>query len=190
MPPQPEDVTRLLRAVRDGEPEAVDALLPLVYDELRVLAHRQRLRWSGMETLNTTALVHEAYLKLVNQGDADWKSRAHFYHIAARAMRYILLDYARARKAAKRGGDRQRVPFDDALLPTEEAADEILALDAALTRLETLNPRGSRIVECRFFVGMTIEETAAVLDLSPATVKRSWTTARNWLYKAVRQDLP
>ena len=183
------DITRLLRAVSDGEPRAADALLSLVYEELRVLAHRQRAGWNNVQTLNTTALVHEAYLKLVDQNAGVWNSRAHFYGVAARAMRNIRRDYARARKAQKRGGDRQRVTYIDHLIPSEEAAREILALDAALTELEALSPRSSSIIECRYFAGLSIDETAAVLDLSPSTVKRSWRAARSWLHETIRREL-
>lgn len=183
-------VTLLLREAKPGNQEAIDRLLPLVYDELRKLAHRQHIHFSNMQTLNTTALVHEAYLKLVGQGKSDWESRNQFFYIAARAMRQILLDYARAKKSQKRGGDLVRLDLDDTMLLTDDEADEILALDAALAQLNDLNARQAQIVECRFFAGMTIEETAAVMGLSVPTVNRDWRVARAWLYKQLRQDIP
>lgn len=185
----PEYVTQLLQEVNAGDRAAIDRLLPLVYDELRALAHQQRYRWQGQPTLNTTALVHEAYLKLAGGADVDWQSRRHFFRVAAKAMRYILLDYAKATQREKRGGDRVQVELDEAHLVTEEEADELIALNMALERLEAANLRQSQIVECRFFGGMTIDETAAVLDISPATVKRGWNVARAWLYREIRRDL-
>lgn len=181
------EVTRLLHELEAGSPDALDRLLGLVYDELRSLAHKQRLRWQGEHTLNTTALVHEAYIRLADGAQLDLESRKHFMRVAAKAMRYVLLDHARAKGRQKRGGDQQRVPFDEALHVTQKEADELIALDEALRRLEARDERQSQIVECRFFAGMTIEETAAVLDLSPATVKRGWQMARAWLYREVAQ---
>ena len=188
MKKQQHDITQLLQEVQGGNREAVDKLLPLVYEQLRTLAHRQRLRWQGEDTLNTTALVHEAYMKLAEGADLDLQSRLHFMRVAARAMRYILLDHAKAKKRQKRGGDKQRVPFDEALAVSEQEADELLALDEALSRLERVSERQSQIVECRFFAGMTIEDTAAVLDVSTATVKRGWTMARTWLYREMNRE--
>jgi RNA polymerase sigma factor (TIGR02999 family) len=189
MTPPPHEVTRLLAEARAGDAAALDRLLPLVYDELRALAHRQRLRQGGAETLNTTALVHEAYEKLAraDAGGAGWNDRAHFFRVAARAMRQVLVDYARAQTAAKRGGEATPLPLDaaeaaGALLPAERAA-EVVALDEALGRLTALDPRQGEVVELRYFVGLTIPETADVLGLSPATVKREWTAARAWLHR-------
>jgi RNA polymerase sigma factor (TIGR02999 family) len=181
------EVTRLLNNL-DGEDEAVlDQLFSLVYDELLDLAHMQRLRWQGEHTLNTTALVHEAYERL-SGGDLDLENRKHFMRVAAKAMRYVLLDHARAKSRQKRGGDQQRVPFDEALSVSYEEAEELIELDNALQRLEDNNERQSAVVECRFFAGMTIKETAAVLDVSEATVKRDWRMARAWLYREMRRS--
>jgi RNA polymerase sigma factor (TIGR02999 family) len=160
-----------------------------VYDELHALAHRQRRRWQGDHTLNTTVLVHEAYLKLVGQKQIDVQERAHFLALASRAMRHILCNHARAAAARKRGGGLERVALDSTRLPdtagasSGEHADALVALDDALRRLEQLDPRQSRVVECRFFGGLTIEETAAALGISPRTVKRDWQVAQAWLHR-------
>jgi RNA polymerase sigma factor (TIGR02999 family) len=175
---------------------ALDALFPLVYEELREVAHRQRRRWSGDLTLDTTALVHEAYLKLVDAHVASWESRAHFFATAARAMRQILLNYARDRHAQKRGGDRPALSiealgkrWETRLVSPDTDAELLLALDAALRNLEQVNARHSRIVECRFFGGLTIAETAAALDISTATVSRGWALAQARLYQDLRREL-
>ena len=178
----PSDITALLDEVREGRTDALDELLPLVYDELRALAHRQRLRQGAAETINTTALVHDAYEKLA-RADGGWNDRAHFFRVAATAMRQVIVDYARAQRAAKRGGDRHAVPLDDVPLVAEHRTDEVLALDEALHRLGALDARQSEVVTLRYFVGLTIPETAEVLGLSPATVKREWATARAWLHR-------
>ncbi|MDF2770757.1 MAG: polymerase sigma factor [Geminicoccaceae bacterium] len=190
------DVTRLLEALQRGDDGALDALFPLVYDELRVVAHRQRQRWQGDHTLDTTALVHEAYLKLVDQSRASWESRAHFLATAARAMRHILVNYARDRVAQKRGGKQPVLSLEElgdrlegqAAL-SDGNADLLIALDAALENLERTNERQSRIVECRFFGGMSIEETAEALGISTATVSRGWALAQVRLYQDVRREL-
>ena len=187
-------VTRLLGELREGRSGAMDDLFPLVYEELRRRAHLQRRRWRGEETLNTTALVHEAYLKLAGAEARDWENRAHFLAVASRAMRQVLIDYARRRKAEKRGGERHPVSLDELRLeagPTLESDrnEALLALEDSLTRLEEENPRHGRIVECRFFGGMTIRETAAALGTSPATVKRGWAIARAWLYRDMRDRI-
>ncbi len=173
--------TELLLSLSNGNREALKELVPLVYDELRAIA-RSKLRHERLgHTLNTTGLVHEAYLKLIQLDRVQWQSRAHFLAIAAQAMRNILVSHARSRKRLKRGGGAPHTSLEEAAdLPVEEA-DRILALDAALDRLATLNPRHARVVECRFFGGMTIEETAAVLDVSPGTAKRDWSLVRLWL---------
>lgn len=176
------NVTALLEDVRAGREDALDELLPLVYDELRALAHRQRLRQGAAETINTTALVHDAYEKLA-RAPGDWNDRAHFFRVAATAMRQVIVDYARAQRAAKRGGDRHAVPLDGVALVAENRTDEVLALDEALDRLGALDARQSEVVTLRYFVGLTIPETAEVLGLSPATVKREWATARAWLHR-------
>lgn len=182
------EITQLLHELKRGNRQVIDRLLPLVYDQLRKVAHQQRLRWQGEDTLNTTALVHEAYIRLSDGAEFDIKSRLHFLRIAAKAMRFILLDHAKAKKRLKRGGDQQRVPFEEALVVSEKEADELIAMDAALHRLQKINERQSHVVECRFFGDMSIEDTATVLDLSTATVKRDWRLARAWLYREIRQD--
>ncbi len=182
------EVTLLLQELSSGNREVMDRLLTLVYDQLRTMAHQQRLRWQGEETLNTTALVNEAYLRLAGGAQLNLESRKHFLRVAAQAMRYILLDHAKAKKAQKRGGDQQRVPFDESLAVTDEEADELIALDEALTRLKQINARQSEVVECRFFAGLTIEETATVLGHSPATVNRDWQLARAWLLREIRGE--
>ena len=178
-----DDVTGLLEKARSGDREAVNRLHELVYDQLRQIAHRQRLQWQGEETLNTTALVHEAYIRMADGAPLDFQSRVHFLRIAAKAMRYVLLDKVKAQRRQKRGGDRQRVPLDEGMLISEEEAGRFLALNEALERLEANNTRYAQIVECRFFGEMTIDETAAALSISPATVKRGWTMARAWLFR-------
>lgn len=179
-------VTQLLDDLNAGDSSAADELLPIIYDRLRHLARHQRRGWQS-ETMNTTALVHEVYLKLIDQDDPNWENRAHFYGVASKAMRHILVDYARRKNALKRGGDRERVPLTIASPSTEQRAADVLSLDQALTRLEKLSPRQARVVECRFFAGMTIDETAAVLDVSASTVRRDWTAARAWLYRAMKE---
>lgn len=185
-----QTVTRLLGQLRDGDSSALNALLQLLYDELRMIAHRQRQRWRGHYTLHTTALVHEAYLKLVDQEYVNAESRAHFFALASRAMRHLLCNYARDQKRQKRGGGVQKLPLDEALavpafgrdLPEEDAA-KLEALDDALRRLERFDAQLCQIVECRFFGGMTIADTAAALAISPATVKRHWNLAQAWLHR-------
>lgn len=185
-------VTRLLGEMRGGNDDALDQLFPIVYDQLRALAHRNRRHWHGDETMGTTALVHEAYLKLVDQERVDATSRAHFFALAARAMRHILCNYARARRRKKRGGDLQPLSLDElqevAGLPagfSDAQADTIAALDDALAELERDEERLCRVVECRFFAGMSIPDTAAALGTSPATVKRDWALARARLFRAL-----
>ncbi len=180
-------VTRLLEQARAGSPTAFDELFPLVYEALRERARAQRRRWQGDETLNTTALIHETYLKLAGAEQRDWESRAHFLAVASRAMRQILVDYARQKRAEKRGGDRKRVSLEELRLQpgpsfTGEQMEALLALEESLARLQEHNPRHGRIVECRFFGGMTIKDTAAALGISPAAVKRGWSIAQAWLY--------
>jgi RNA polymerase sigma factor (TIGR02999 family) len=176
------ELTDLLNDVAAGEPAAVDRLLPLVYEELRHMAHRALLVERGDHTLNTTALIHETYIRLVDQTRTSWSGRAHFLGVASVAMRRILVDYARARKSRKRGGERRPVTLEDAMLGVDQSADTILALDEALSRLSELNERLVRVVECRFFGGLTVAETAAALDITTRTVERDWQKARAWLY--------
>jgi len=187
--PASGDITALLVAASDGDRAALDALFPVLYDELHRLAGAQRRRRQADYTVNTTALVHEAYLKLVRQEQVSWKNRGHFFALAAKAMRQILLDYARKRQAAKRGGDADRVSLDAAPevanpVPAE-SADELVALDEALKKLERISERQSRVVECRFFAGLPVEETAEALGISEATVKRDWRLASAWLRREI-----
>lgn len=192
---QPGAVRRLLEEVRAGDRSAFNELFPLVYEELRQLAHAQRRRWRGHDTLNTTTVIHEAYLKLAAQPEPSWETRAHFLAVAAKAMRQVLIDYARSRSAEKRGGSRIRVSIEDLDLSGsgnqsgEHTAEALIALDEALKRLERRNERHSRIVECRFFGGLTIRDTGAALGISPATVARGWALAKRWLYRDMQQAL-
>jgi RNA polymerase sigma factor (TIGR02999 family) len=182
-------VVRLLEDLRGGDRQAVDQLFAILYDELRDLAGRQRARWRGNHTMNTTALVHEAYVRLVGQSRIHVEGRAHFRALAARAMRHILCDYARDAAVQKRGGRFEKLPFDELLaLPDERAftaaqSHTLVALDDALARLDELDPRQGKVVECRFFGGLTIEETATALGISPRTVKRDWAMAQAWLHR-------
>jgi RNA polymerase sigma factor (TIGR02999 family) len=178
-------VTRLLVAWGDGDAAALEELTPLVYAELRRLARRYMGRERSGHTLQTSALVNEAFIRLVDQRDVRWQSRAHFYGIAAQMMRRILVDYARRRRYAKREGDARRVPLDEALVVSEERAADVVALDEALASLAEIDPRKSRIVELRFFGGLSIEETAEILSVSPGTVMRDWTLAKAWLRRAI-----
>jgi RNA polymerase sigma factor (TIGR02999 family) len=174
-------VTALLLRLGDGDAPAAEALFPLLYDELRGIARRQLGAERPGHTLSATALVHEAYFRMVDQTRVQWINRAQFLSVAARAMRRILVDHARRFRAARRGGSWEQVALDDVQIPIEERADRLIALDDALDRLEALNPRLARIVECRFFGGMTEEETAAVLGVTDRTVRRDWVKARGWL---------
>ena len=185
-------ITRLLEQL-DGEPRAaLDELFPLVYGELRALAHSQRQRWHGDQTLGTTALVNEAYVKLVGQQQLSARNRAHFLAIAAMAIRQILSNYAEARRRLKRGGGVHTVSLEsmnavpEVLDLADHQAAMLDALDTALRALERTNARLSRVVECRFFAGMSIADTAAALDSSPATIKRDWVLARAWLYREMQ----
>jgi RNA polymerase sigma-70 factor (ECF subfamily) len=181
-PGSTQSVTGLLQAWASGDQAALDELLPLVYDDLRRQARRYMRAQPAGHTLQTTALVHEAYLRLVGQSSVEWKGRAHFFGVAAKAMRSILVDHARARGAAKRGGSARTITLDEArAIAGPQASVDVLALDEALGRLAELDSRKSRLVELRYFGGLGIDEAAAVLGVSPATVKREWTTARAWL---------
>jgi len=180
----------LLRDLSQGRREALDRLVPVVYDELRRIAHGQLRREDAGHTLNTTALVHEAYLKLVDLRAVQWQDRMHFFAVAARVMRQVLIDYARGRKRGKRGGDAVRIPLAHDLDAAVEQPELLLELDEALTRLEALNERQCRVVECRTFAGLSVEETAQALGVSPATVKRDWTFSRAWLHRELRGAPP
>jgi len=183
-------VTQLLIRWRGGDREALEALMPLVYDELRRLAHHYLRQERNDHTLQSTALVHEAYLRLAGQNPPEWQNRAHFFGIAAHLMRQILVEYARGRGAAKRGGSACRLTLDEGLALSTELSVDVVALDRALKELCALDEQQSRIVELRFFAGLTIEDTSNVLGISPATVKRDWVTARAWLYRAMTGDAP
>ena len=177
------DVTRLLVRAREGSREAVEELLPLVYAELRRVAGRQLRNERGDHTLGASGLINEAYLKLADQLQVDWQSREHFYAIAARAMRQVLIDYARKRNAEKRGGDWDRTSLDNKGLGFDAPLADLLALDQALDRLSGIDERLRRIVEYRFFCGLTEKETADLLGVTVRTVQRDWMKARAWLYK-------
>ena len=176
-------MTELLIRWRGGDREALDALMPLVYKELRRVAHFYLRGERPEHTLQSTALVHEAYVRLVGQALPQWQNRAHFFAVAAQIMRQILVDYARSHRAAKRGSGVCRLTLDDATDLAGQENVDVVALDDALKLLATMDPQQSRIVELRFFAGLTIEDTSEVLGVSPATVKRSWTSARAWLYR-------
>jgi RNA polymerase sigma factor (TIGR02999 family) len=181
MTASPQDVTQLLVAWGNGNQAARDELMPLVYEELRHLAHRYMGRERAGHTLQTSALVNEAYLRLIDQKEVHWQNRAHFFGIAAQMMRRILVDYARKRRFGKRGGDGQTVPLEEAMMVSESRVAGVVALDDALKSLSELDGRKSQIVELRFFGGLSIEETAEVLNVSPGTVMRDWTLAKAWL---------
>lgn len=190
---QGQEITEALLALREGNPGAMDRLVPLVYEQLRRIAHRQLGSEPTGHTLSTTGLVHEAYLKLVDQTRAQWQDRAQFFAIAAGAMRRILVDYARRHRAVRRGGGREGAPphpvsLEDVEIAAAERAAEIVALDEALERLARMDARAARVVECRFFGGLTEAETAAALDVSQRTVAREWVAAKAWLHQEVRGD--
>jgi len=189
--PTPGAVTDLLKRAGAGDQAAFEAVFPRVYGELRRIAAREMRREKQGRTLQTTALVHEAYLRLLKGASLSFENRAHFLGIAARAMREILIERARARAATKRGGQSVRVTFEDVAVQAIPASIDVLSLDEALQRLARLDERHARVVELRYFGGLSVEETAAALGLSPATVKRAWTLARAWLYRELtRPDAP
>jgi RNA polymerase sigma-70 factor (ECF subfamily) len=190
MPDPQGEVTRLLNEVRGGHQEAMEQLLPLVYDELRRIAGGYFRRERTDHTLQPTALVHEAYMKLVDQRSVQWENRGHFLGVAATLMRRILLDYARTHRAEKRGGGVQKVELDEGMAVTELRAVEMIDLDRALTELASMDPDQGRIVELRFFGGLSVEETAEVMKISPATVKRYWASAKAWLYREIEKGNP
>ena len=184
----PGDITAILHEVRAGDRGALNRLFPLVYDELRAVAGRRLAAERTDHTLDTTALVHETYIKLVDQTRAVWRDRVHFFAVAARAMRHILVDHARRHATAKRGSGRRRVPLDAVGLSLYERAETLVDLDEALERLSALDPRLGQVVECRFFGGLTEEEIASVLDVTPRTVRRDWVKARGLLYAWLAED--
>ena len=177
------DITDLLQRHRGGDRSAFDALVPLIYDRLRRIARRQLARVWSLDTLSPTSVVHEAYVQLSDEQRVDWQSRSHFFGISARVMRQIVVDYARRRQAAKRGGARPRVSVEVVDVPVENRIELVLAVDEILGMLESFNPRLARIVECRFFAGMTEAETADALQIPLRTMQREWMRARAWLVK-------
>jgi len=183
-----EDVTLLLNKLGDGDQNAAVQLVPLVYEELRKMASRHLRHERPGHTLQATALVHEAYIKLAGQRDAQWQNRAHFFGVASQLMRRILVDYARAQLRNKRGGKQQKVSLDDVLLVSPDRVDELLVVNDALARLEAMDPRQGRIVELRYFGGLTLEETAEVLHVSSKTVLREWNLAKAWLYGNLKEN--
>jgi RNA polymerase sigma factor (TIGR02999 family) len=186
-PPKVE-VTQLLKAWGGGDDQALEQLTPVVEQELHRLAHRCMARENPGHTLQTTALVNEVYLRLVDIQAVSWQDRAHFFAISARMMRRILTDFARSRHYQKRGGGAVQVSFDEALVVTPEKNADILALDEALTRFAPLYPRQAQVVELRFFGGLEVEETAQALKVSPETIKRDWRFAKTWLLRALREE--
>jgi len=186
--PSPKDVTKLLEDWSHGDQGALDRLMPLVHHELQRLAHRHLARERAGHTLQTTALVNEAYLRLVDQREVHWQNRTHFFAIAAQLMRRILIDYARKRGYAKRGGGAPHVALDEVAVLSPERATDLIDLDEALDRLAAIDPQACRVVELRYFGGLTIEETAEALGLSVDKVKGEWNTAKAWLYKQMRRS--
>src|SRR6266478_4959415 len=185
MDSEPQSVPQLLIKWRDGDETALDRLIPLVYDEMRRLARYYMRRERAGHTLQTTALINEAYIRLVDHKGMRWQNRAHFYAVAAQAMRRILVDHARSRDAAKRGGGANLIGLDEAATAAQMQAANLLALDEALNQLALIDKRKSRIVELRYFGGMSVEETAEVIGVSPVTVMREWSSAKAWLLRAI-----
>jgi RNA polymerase sigma-70 factor (ECF subfamily) len=184
----PKEVTHLLLDWSRGDQAALDKLMPLVYGELRRMANRYMRRERSGHTLQATALINEAYLRLVDQQNVQWQNRAHFFAISAQLMRRILVDHARSHTRAKRGGGVLRVSLNEALVPSQERAAELVALDEALKRLATIDLRKSQVVELRFFGGLSVEETAEVLKVTPMTVTRDWKTAKAWLHREISNE--
>lgn len=182
-----QEITDLLIAWRSGEAEQRDRLVALVYDDLKRIAHRHRLRERDNHTLTTTALVHETFLRLVDASRIEWQDRAHFFAVAATLMRNVLVDYARRHRSAKRGGDFTVVDLEDAAAAVDGPTDSLIQIDDALTKLSEVAPRLARVVECRFFGGLTDEETAAALGVSVRTVRRDWTKAKGWLFQELSE---
>jgi RNA polymerase sigma-70 factor, ECF subfamily len=183
VPPDTQPITDLLLQVSVGDQAAMDRLFPIVYDHLRRVAHYALRRESTGHTLGTTGLVHEAYLRLVDQTRVEWRNRSHFYAVAAQAMRRIMVDYARRHGRIKRGGGQTSLRLEEGTISLDERSENLIALDEALTRLAALNPRLSHVVECRFFAGLTEEEIAEATGVTVRTVKRDWAKARGWLYQ-------
>jgi RNA polymerase sigma factor (TIGR02999 family) len=184
-----DNLTSLLIEWQEGDPTALDRLTPLVYDELRRIAHRYVRRERNGHTLETTALVNEAYVRLAGSKNIAWENRSHFFAATAQVMRHVLIDHARKRLYAKRGGDVQHVPLDDVVSDmTTQRADELIVLNEALGELAKLDPRKARVVELRYFAGLSLEETAEVLDVSPMTVRRDWRAAKAWLFRRMKDE--
>jgi len=190
MAPASEGITQLLINWRDGDKAALDQLMPLVYEELRRLARGFMGRERNNHTLQTSALINETFLKLVDQDETNWQNRAHFFAVSAQIMRHILIDHARSYGYEKRGAGAQRLGLDDVKVFSEGRAGELVALDDALTKLAAIDPRKSRLVELRFFGGLNIEETAEVMNLSPTTVQREWRAAKAWLQRFIKGENP
>ena len=186
--PRPHEVTELLIDWSNGNQAALDKLMPLVDQELHRLAHHYMRRENAAHTLQTTALVNEAYLKLIDQKHVHWKNRAHFFALSAQLMRRILVDHARSRKYAKRGGGAQRISFDEALVISSERGTNLVALDEALSKLTAIDPRKGKVVELRFFGGLSVEETAEAMQISSVTVMREWSMAKAWLYNSLHNE--
>lgn len=180
------EITKLLQAASAGDREANDQLFRSVFQELRIIARSHRRRWSGNDTLNTTALINEAYLRLANQTLANYQDRVHFFATASRAMRQILINYAERVSSQKRGGNPVRVTLTGLSLSEDDTLEDLLHINTLLDRLEESNPRHCRLFECRVFGGMTIDEAASALDVSPATVKRDWTVVSAWLFSELK----
>ncbi len=183
------NITELLNDWQDGDQAALEKLTPLVYDELKRMAHRYVQRERNGHTLQTTALVNEAYLRLAAQEKPSWQNRAHFFAVTAQVMRHILIDYARRRRALKHGGEAQQVPLEDASLMSAHRAEELVALDEALAELKQFDARKSSVVELRYFGGLSLEETAAAMDISMMTVRRDWRAAKAWLFRRMSEAL-
>lgn len=185
--PDRSSITQLLIKVREGNRDAYNRLFPKVYDQLRKIAGQQLQKEFGNRTLQKTSLVHEVYIKLINESEIDWKDRAHFYAIAARSMRQILIDYARKRKANKRGGDQQHITFNEEQIDLDRHAEQLIEMNDLIKKLAEYDKRKSRVVEMRFFGGMTIREIAAILEISTRTVDRDWLKAKAWLHKELKR---
>lgn len=186
MLPPKHQVTELLHQWRNGDKDALDKLTPLVYDELHRLAHRYISRERPGHTLQTTALLNEAYVRLVDQNEVEWQNRSHFFGVAAQVMRHILVDYARQHISAKRGGDFQKLALDDGSIVSRERAVELVALDEAMQALNEIYPRRSKVVELRYFGGLNNKEASELLNVSEATIERDWRFARAWLYRELQ----
>ena len=184
-----ENLTGLLIEWRDGDKAALEQLIPLVYDELRRMAHRYVQRERDGHTLQTSALVNEAYVRLAGQENVDWQNRSHFFAVTAQVMRHILIDHARRRRYVKHGGELRQIPLEDAEGMTQQRATELIALDEALAELAKFDQRKNRVVELRYFGGLSLEETAEVLEISLMTVRRDWRAAKAWLFRRMKSEL-